>query len=76
MVEFFIGMVTTLLVIGMCGASYMLGKRNAHKIKPELTLDEHQKNKQDELKGKMEGINKILQYDVSTAYKSKNGGDK
>lgn len=76
MVEFFIGMVTTLLVIGMCGASYMLGKRNAHKDKPTLTLDERERNKQDELKGKMEGINKILQYDVGVAYKSKIGGEK
>ena len=69
MFNFIIGMIVMGIITGMVTCAYMIGLNHSlkdfDKPKPKLTPEEVVK--QDELKKLNEGMNKVLNFDVTTA---------
>jgi hypothetical protein len=69
MALFIAGLFTAVLLIGLCGASYYFGTKHAHKA----ILEPVDAKKRDAMAEHAEGMNKILNYDVGMALKSRGG---
>ena len=65
MIGFILGILTCIAIGGVSYLSYKLGMR--HHVKQDVTLTEQEKNKLDHLKELNEGMNKVLNYDMTTA---------
>lgn len=75
MISFLLGMVATIAIIAFGGFCYMLG----HKSQPKPTQrveTESMKREREAIKKTNEDLNKLLNYDISMAFKSRNGGIK
>ena len=67
MMLFIGGIVTTIALFGLCGASYWLGTKRAHRVILEPVAVEKQKKAEEQA----EAMQKILNYDVGMAYKAR-----
>ena len=72
MMLFIGGMLASVAFIGLCGASYWLGTKHAHKA----NLEPVPKEKARKAEEQAEAMKKILNYDVGMAYKAKREGAK
>ena len=72
MLNFILGIVATILIIGLCGLSYYIGTKTQHKaIQPPKTSE--QKDRETQQKKILEDLNKVVNYDVNVAYKKLGG---
>lgn len=69
MMLFIGGVVTAIALIGLCGVSYWLGTKQAHKAVLEPVSEEKRREAQE----KQEAMQKILNYDISMAHKARRG---
>lgn len=69
MMMFISGVLACMALLGLCGLSYYLGTKHAHKA----ILAPVSKDKAKEQAEKAEAMQKILNYDIGTAYKAKRG---
>lgn len=67
MVAFIAGIFTAVAFIAICGLSYWLGTKQAHKS----IMEPIPKEKARQAEEKAEAMQKILNYDVSMAYRAK-----
>ena len=65
--EFLLGTITAIALIGVGCFCYMLGKRSKT-VKPKLS--EEEKRKQEAMDELNAGYNKVLNYSVETAFKA------
>ena len=70
MIGFIAGILTTVLIVVMCGLSYWLGTKHAPKVKAVQAT----KEEKDDAKEKQEHLMNLLNYDISRAYDAKRGG--
>lgn len=69
MILFISGILACIALLGLCGLSYYLGTKHAHRA----ILEPVDKDKAKEQVEKAEAMQKILNYDIGMAYKAKRG---
>lgn len=69
MMMFIAGVASCMVLIVLCGLSYYLGTKNAHRA----IVEPVGKDKAKEQAEKAEAMQKILNYDIGMAYKAKRG---
>lgn len=67
MMLFIAGVLAAVTFFGLCALFYYLGTKHAHKV----ILEPTEKDKEKEQAKRSEGMQKILNYDVSVALKAK-----